>query len=250
MLAKEQYIGAIVLLGIAIAIWVFIAVYSASHPASIPEDEWSWAQVDSLRRDSIAQARVRRDSLREARWERYKDSCRRADDARFAAWTAERQLRYDSFRLADSLWRDSVGWRYVKMEKKDTILDLNTADTTELMYIRGIGRYTARRIIAYREQLGGFYSPEQLRDEELKKLGTDTLINHFIASPEHTRKIDVNRCSAATLSRHPYLRYEQAKAIYHYRRLHARIKQIEELYAIDGLDSLTIERMQYYLRFE
>ena len=36
--------------------------------------------------------------------------------------------------------------------KKDTILNLNTADTIELCYIRGIGTYTAKNIVRYRKR--------------------------------------------------------------------------------------------------
>ncbi len=159
MLAKEQWKGAAILFGIAIIGW-FIAVIVSSDAPEQPDKpkKKSWEE----RKDSIRLA----DSLRYVQWaaereQRY-DSFRLADSLRRAEWKRIRQLQYDSFRREDSLWRDSVGWRYAKHEKKDTILDLNRCDTTELQYIRGIGRYTAMQIIKYREQLGGYYSPEQL----------------------------------------------------------------------------------------
>lgn len=45
-------------------------------------------------------------------------------------------------------------------------LDLNTATAEELMRIEGVGEKTARRIIAYREEIGGFRFIEQLMDIE------------------------------------------------------------------------------------
>ena len=151
MLAKEQWKGAAILFGIAIIGW-FIAVIVSSDAPEQPDKpkKKSWEE----RKDSIRLA----DSLRYVQWaaereQRY-DSFRLADSLRRAEWKRIRQLQYDSFRREDSLWRDSVGWRYIKHEKKDTILDLNRCDTTELQYIRGIGRYTAMQIIKYREQLG------------------------------------------------------------------------------------------------
>lgn len=250
MLSREQYIGVAALFVVAASTWFFVV---SRPPESIPsqqEAEAVWQAHDSLRKDSIARVKARRDSLRQARWEHYKDSCKRADDARFAAWSAERKACYDSFRIADSLWHDSVGWRFARHVKKDTILDLNHCDTTELQYIHGIGRYTAIRIIEYRERLGGYYSPLQLTDPPFAKLRLDTLLGHFTASPDDVQKIDVNSCSTEDLSHHPYLRYEQAKAIYLLRRKYVRLDGIDDLRRVPQLDSTDIEKIQYYLRFE
>ncbi len=246
-MSKEQYIGAVILLSVGLVVW-FVMAFRPQPVLSFPPEQT--LNTDSLRRDSIARAKAHRDSLREARWEHIKDSFQRIDDARFAQWTAERQARYDSFRLADSLWRDSVGMHYVRKIKKDTVLNLNTTDTTELQLIRGIGAYTAGRIIRYREELGGFYSPVQLTDEALQNLHLDSLLPHFTASPDSLRTLNVNRCSVAQLVKHPYLRFEQAKAIYQLRRKKITLTGIEDLRALPQLDSADINRLQYYLRFD
>lgn len=246
-MSKEQRIGAIIILSIGLIVWF---VYAFKPQPVLPTAPDPTINADSLRRDSIARVKAHRDSLREARWEHIKDSFRQIDDARFAQWAAERQARYDSFFLADSLWRDSVGMHRPYHPKKDTILNLNTTDTTELQLIRGIGSYTAKRIIRYREQLGGFYSPVQLTDEDLKDFHLDTLLHHFIASPDSLRTMNVNQCSVTLLAKHPYLRYEQAKAIYQLRRQHIVLKNIDALRALPELDSTDINRLQYYLRFD
>ncbi len=248
MLDKEQYTGIAVLLIIAVSAWVFVATRPQPLPTALQETER--IRLDSLRADSIARAKARRDSLREARWEHYKDSCKQADDARFAAWNAERKARYDSFFLAESLWRDSIGLIFPRHIKKDTILDLNHCDTTELQFIRGIGRYTAQRIVDYREQLGGYYSPVQLSDEPFSRLRLDTLTARFTATPGDIRTIDVNSTGADELSRHPYLRFRQAKAIYQLRRKYVRLDSIGDLRRLEELDSTDLQRLQYYLRFD
>ena len=247
MLAKEQWKGAAILFGIAIIGW-FIAVIVSSDAPEQPDKpkKKSWEE----RKDSIRLA----DSLRYVQWaaereQRY-DSFRLADSLRRAEWKRIRQLQYDSFRREDSLWRDSVGWRYAKHEKKDTILDLNRCDTTELQYIRGIGRYTAMQIIKYREQLGGYYSPEQLNDEPLQRLHLDTLFDHFTADSKDVQTIDVNSCSLDRLQRHPYLRYSQAKSIYTLRRQHIRLQSIEDLRSLPELTDEDLERIAPYLNFD
>lgn len=49
-----------------------------------------------------------------------------------------------------------------KAEKRNSIVDIATADSASLLSIRGIGPVFASRIIKYRDKLGGFYSVEQL----------------------------------------------------------------------------------------
>lgn len=246
ILAPEQRRGAAVLFGIALIAWIVYAVWPARQPdPSDKPHKKSWAE----RKDSIRLA----DSLRYVQWKeereaRY-DSFRMADSMRHEAWKIERQARWDSMRIADSLWRDSVGWKYTKRVKKDTVIDLNHCDTTELLLIRGIGPFVARQIIQYREQLGGFYSPDQLTDEPLARFRLDTLLTHFIANPADLRTLSVNSCSADALQHHPYLRYNQAKAIYTLRRQRVRLHSIDELHSLPDLTDSTLTRIAPYLSF-
>ena len=248
ILSREQRIGAAILFGIALIGWFVAALWPTftDSPQEPKKKYRTWEE----RKDSMKRA----DSIRYAQWaaereQRY-DSFRLADSLRRVEWKRIRQQQYDSFRLADSLWRDSVGWRFAKHVKKDTILDLNHCDTTELQYIRGIGHYTAVQIIRYRELLGGFYSPEQLKDEPFDKLSLDTLLSHFTADTNDVQPIPVNSCSLDRLQRHPYLRYKQAKAIYTLRRQCIRLRSIDDLRQLPELTTDELERIQPYLSFE
>ena len=78
----------------------------------------------------------------------------------------------------------------------------------------------------------------------------DTLLSHFTASLEAVQKIPVNTASVDRLAAHPYLRYEQAKAIYSLRRKHIRLSSVEELRSIPELTDEEIHRMEPYLSFE
>lgn len=249
MLAKEQRIGAAILFGIALVIWMTVAFWP-SHSPQLPEVPEPSRRTWEQRKDSMRRV----DSIRYAQWtaereQRY-DSFRVADSLRRAAWKIERQQQYDSFRIADSLWRDSVGWRFPKRVKKDTILDLNHTDTAELQLIRGIGPFLARQIITYREQLGGYYSPAQLSDEKFSKMRLDTLLRHFTADTTAIRTLPVNRCSKEALQRHPYLRYAQASAIYSLRRKRVRLHSIDELRELPELTDEDVRRLTPYLRFD
>jgi len=250
ILAKEQRRAAILLFSVALVAWFIVAVWP-SRQKDLPEPQpsapkRSWEE----RRDSIRRA----DSLRYAQWaaereQRY-DSFRVADSLRRAEWKTERQKQWDSIRVADSIWRDSVGIPFIPRFKKDTVLDLNHCDTTELQYIRGIGRYTAVQIVQYRERLGGFYSPEQLTDEVFGKLSLDTLLHHFTADAKDITPLRINSCDISTLQRHPYLRYEQAKAIYNLRRKQLRLTSLDDLRALPELSDSALQRIAPYLCFE
>jgi competence ComEA-like helix-hairpin-helix protein len=153
--------------------------------------------------------------------------------------------RIDSI-VVDSARIDSVPkW---KSMKKDTILNLRTADTTELKMIRGIGSYRAKQIVHYREQLGGFVSVEQIMEAKgMDKVAADSIIPHFVLDSIVIRKLTINQSRPEVLSRHPYLSFEQAKAIYEYRRKHIRIKSAEELKKIKELSQEDIEKLLIYL---
>ena len=153
----------------------------------------------------------------------------------------------DSARI-DSVHMDSLPkW---KSPKKDTILNLRTADTTELKLIRGIGSYRAKMIVRYREQLGGYARVEQIMEARgMDKVIADSILPHFYIDSVVVNKIPINHIRPEVLQRHPYLNFKQAKAIYEYRRKHIRIKSAEELKKIKGLSPTDIEKILIYLDF-
>ena len=103
-----------------------------------------------------------------------------------------------------------------KIEKTNLIIDLNSSDTTQLMQIKGIGRYYANAIIRFRNTIGGFVSIEQLKEIKGMRSETYELIKPFcIVNLNFVKKINVNMASVDKLNSHPYLNFYQAKAIYH-----------------------------------
>jgi competence ComEA-like helix-hairpin-helix protein len=161
-------------------------------------------------------------------------------------------LRMDSMGR-DSLWRDTTRydsmpkWQHVK---KDTILNLRTADTTELKMIRGVGSYRAKQIVRYRDALGGFVRVEQLREVEGMELVADSVMKHFVLDSANLKQLNVNSMGVRQLSRHPYLRFEDAKAIYELRRRKIKLDSIEQLYGLEALSDETIKKVAPYLNFD
>lgn len=149
----------------------------------------------------------------------------------------------------DSLRKDSLPrW---EEENKDTILNLRTADTVELKMIHGIGSYRARQIVRYRQQLGGFVSVEQVLEAKgMENVDADSLLAHFWIDSVKIEAMNVNSVGVQRLSRHPYLRFEQAQAIYELRRKKIRLDSIQQLQQIECISAETLEKIAPYLNFD
>lgn len=150
---------------------------------------------------------------------------------------------------------------YTYTVKRDTVLNLRTADTTELQLIRGIGRYTAREIIRYRTRLGGFTNTRQLleipacqqtitrRMQQDSLYTADSLLRHFYIDSIIVTQLPVNHMRPDQLQQHPYISFTQAQAIYELRRQHVRLHSIQQLSSIPCLTPTDLQRLTPYLLF-
>lgn len=127
--------------------------------------------------------------------------------------------------------------------------NLNTADTSQLKTIYGIGEKLSLRIIKYRESLGGFIEEEQLREVfGLDSIVTQKLLRQsFIEENFRPVKLNLNTATEEVLDKHPYLNRKEAKAIIAYRFQHGKFNGVEDLNNILLLDKKTIEKITPYL---
>lgn len=102
-------------------------------------------------------------------------------------------------------------------------IELNTADSSTLVKIKGIGPYYATKIIRYREQLGGFHSPKQLKEIKFQYMDIDTLLVNFTADPSFIREKDLDTMTFKAVLRHPYLTYEDVQLIFNAKRKFGKI---------------------------
>ncbi len=137
-------------------------------------------------------------------------------------------------------------------KRDDIIIELNEADTALLQQIRGIGRGYARRIVSYRNVLGGYYSVEQVREVYGMQPEVFEQIKHSLTADGNLiEKIDVNTASIEKLKRHPYIKtFQKAKAIYEYRRKKVKLIHIDELRVLDEFNDEEINRLTPYLEFK
>ena len=112
------------------------------------------------------------------------------------------------------------------------IIDINSADTTILKSIKGIGSYYAKRIINFRDALGGFYSKEQYneiyglkdRDESLNSLKAFTEIEE-----NSWQRFNLNDLKQDELKEHPYIKDELARILENYSKQNGPFMSVEEL---------------------
>jgi DNA uptake protein ComE-like DNA-binding protein len=130
-------------------------------------------------------------------------------------------------------------------------LEINSADTTDLKKIPGIGSAFAGRIVKYRNLLGGYYSVTQLKevygiDEE--KYGE--LAPWFTVDTSFIRRLSVNTLPQDSLRKHPYIDYRQAKVMERLRKQKKGLSGWENLQLLDEFSENDKLRMLPYLSFE
>ena len=140
-----------------------------------------------------------------------------------------------------------------KVEKKvfkypeGTQVDVNSADTTELKKIPGIGSGIAKAIVGYRKRLGGFYSLEQLA--EIKYV-TPELFEWFKLEETSVRKLEINKSGLDKLRLHPYINFYQAKVIVEHRRKKGPIKSLSQLALYEEFTEKDLRRLSAYISFD
>jgi competence ComEA-like helix-hairpin-helix protein len=150
--------------------------------------------------------------------------------------------------------KDTALIAYPVKIKEGERIDINLADTNELKRIPGIGSYYAKRIVSFRQRLGGIANVHQLLEiqgfpeSSLKfmNVGESTNSRHL---PTIT-KIRINHLDLNALSRHPYIRYVQAKEIMNFRRLRGPIKKADDLRHLPSFTDEEVERLIPYIDFQ
>lgn len=138
--------------------------------------------------------------------------------------------------------------------KEGERININSADTNDLKRIPGIGSHYARRIISFRERLGGIANVHQLL--EIQGFPESSLKFMMVEQstttqrPSAITRIRINQLDLNTLSRHPYIRYVQAKEIMNYRRIRGQIKKADDLRRLPSFTDKEVDRLLPYIDFD
>lgn len=128
-------------------------------------------------------------------------------------------------------------------------LELNSADSIELLELKAVGPAMARRIILYREKLGGFYRLEQLKEvwgisEDVLKINPGLRID-----TTKIRKIKLGQATLEELAKHPYMGWKNAKVIKAFLTQHGNLNHCSQLLALVLPERERLSQVCIYLEF-
>ncbi len=215
------------------------AVLFQFDPNKLPLEQWVALGLSERQAASILRYEAKGGQFRTKR-----------DVAKMHVVDPELYARWEPFiLLPDSFQRKTYAEhkRYPEYERRDSTtirssersvftakakVEINTADTTALVEVRGIGPAFARSIVKYRDRLGGFHSLDQLNEvyilrdkpEAVADLKTRLLLDTLMV-----RRFPLNSFTAEELGPHPYAGWKVAKALVAYRKQHGGFKNVADI---------------------
>jgi len=151
--------------------------------------------------------------------------------------------------------KNDTGGRKYKREgyakPKPVIIEINTADTTAFIALRGIGSKLAQRIVHFREKLGGFHSVAQVGETYGLPDSVFLQIRQFLqCSSPVVRTLNINTADVDVLRQHPYIRWALANAIVQYRQQHGAYQAVDQLLQINIVSPEILEKIRPYLALQ
>jgi competence protein ComEA len=139
----------------------------------------------------------------------------------------------------------------LKLIKKRELVDLNTADSVTLLTLYGIGPSFAKRIIKYRNLLGGFYSKSQLLEVYgFDQDRFDKIEDKIEVSSGGIKKININNIKTDELKKHPYFDYYTAKALVDQRIILGKFTSMQQIKEIPLIHEELFNKIKNYLEIE
>ena len=180
----------------------------------------------------------------------YRDSARRQPYREKTVYVRTkvvyRDTAYRRGKALPDVEHDSVVAHYQVKLKTGEYIVLNTADTTQLKMIPGIGSYFARKVVQYGQRLGGYVSVDQL--DEIEDFPLDAK-DYLVIENAQPHQLNVNTLSLNDLKKHPYINFYQARAITDYRRLHGSLKSLQDLRLSKDFPPEAIARLTPYVEY-
>jgi hypothetical protein len=130
------------------------------------------------------------------------------------------------------------------------MIEINGADSLQLIQLPQIGPWFAHRILKYREILGGFVDKEQLRevygmDEE--RFGA---FREFVkVDTTSLEPLQINFAEFKAVVRHPYFSYPLTKAVFNHRDRKGMLQSFDQLMELAPTSDSLSPYLKYYVKF-
>lgn len=131
------------------------------------------------------------------------------------------------------------------------IIELNSADSAKLTELKGIGASFARRIINYRNRLGGFINKDQLKevygmdDDRYAEMQAQVSVDL-----SRIKKIRINKVDFDGLKHFPYLTFKQMNAIVQFREQHGNYASLNDMRNVAILNDEILRKIEPYIDFK
>lgn len=261
--SSREWIGGFALLVVAVLAFVGLRALLLRHDGgNDPADEARLQEIGDFERarrtDSLRQQahwdsvhaewdaeKAAREAARAERQAAYADS-QRVWAERRERWAAEKAERAEA-RAEQQAYYDSLRATYPEKLKRGQRIEANGADADALRRVPGVGEAYAAKIMAYREALGGFVDARQL--DEISGLPYGVSAWFSVDPPQGgVRQTNLNSADFKTINAHPYMSYEQTKAVVNLRRS-GRIRSWDDLRGCGLFTDADFDRLRPYFKF-
>lgn len=152
-------------------------------------------------------------------------------------------------RITDTVKKTFQSKDYTKKNPQQVLsIEINTASLEEWESLRGIGPGLAARILKFKEKLGGYISVEQVGETYgLPDSVFQQIQGHLRNTSPRVSLLNINELNEEALSKHPYIRYQTAKAIIRYREQHGAYQSLTDLEKIEAINPETRAKIIPYL---
>lgn len=134
---------------------------------------------------------------------------------------------HSNAQLAKSVMKSGNAVHKAVKEKKQQIIheiELNSADSLDLIQLPQVGPWFAHRILNYREILGGYIHQDQLLEVYgMEKERLDKFVGYLTIDTANIEPLRINYVDFKQVVRHPYVSYGLTKAILNYRERNGMI---------------------------
>jgi competence ComEA-like helix-hairpin-helix protein len=124
-------------------------------------------------------------------------------------------------------------------------IDINQSSAEQWQQLPGVGAGYARKIVGFREKLGGFANAEQVKETYGLPDSTFQKIRPFLKASPILQTININTVSQEDLCKHPYCKFNHAKLIISYRDMHGKFQNAESLKKVYAIQDILPKLLPY-----
>lgn len=222
-------------------------VYANFDPNALDLEDWKRLGLSERQAQGILNYRAKGGRFRRKEDLQKMYSISEADYVRLEPYI---RIKEPSPAASEGVKGSPIQQRYAAQARQAMRIEINSADSIDLLDLPGIGLVFASRIVRYRERLGGFYDLHQLLDV----YGMDSVRFMRIAplldlDSALVRKIPINQADYERLRSHPLISNKQAALIIRYREHHGAFTSLEDLGQIKPFDEEILCNIAPYLEF-